>query len=293
LLDKAIGLSSQAAVTRVKRLLGAAKAGHTGTLDPLASGLLPVCLGEATKFAHLLLEADKGYQATLRLGVTTTTGDREGDTIAVSPVEVDRARVERVLARFVGEIDQVPPMFSALKHKGRPLYQLAREGIVLPRAARRIRITFLELLELEGDLLRISVTCGKGTYIRVLAEDIGLALGCGASLDALRRTVVGSFTLSAAVTLEAIEGMAPSERAGQLLAVDAPVTSLPRIDIGPNQARCLMHGRSFQSDERTKEGLVRLYEAASGRFLGVGVQTGAREIVPRRLMAEWCDAMNA
>jgi tRNA pseudouridine55 synthase len=293
LIDKTTGVSSQWAVTRVKRLLGAVKAGHTGTLDPLASGLLPVCLGEATKFAHLLLDADKAYQATIRLGRTTTTGDREGETIAVSPVVVDRTQVEGVLARFIGEIDQVPPMFSAIKHHGRPLYRLAREGIIVPRLARRIRIRSLDLLELDRDLLRINLTCGKGTYVRVLAEDIGLALGCGASLDGLRRTAVGNFTLRTSTTLEALEGLTYSERERLLLAVDSPVATLPRIDIDSIQARYLIHGRSFQSEHGTGIGLVRLYDASSGRFLGIGVRTGGSDIVPRRLISGLQEAMNA
>jgi tRNA pseudouridine55 synthase len=293
LVDKSPGVSSQAVVTRVKRLLGAAKGGHTGTLDPLASGLLPVCLGEATKFAHLLLEAEKSYQAVIRLGVTTATGDREGATVAVSPVAVDRTQVEGVLARFVGEIDQVPPMFSAIKYHGQPLYRFAREGIVLPRLARRIRIRCLELLELDRDLLHISVTCGKGTYIRTLAEDIGLALGCGACLESLRRTAVGNFTLSTSITLDVLEGLTASERGRRLLAVDSPVASLPRIDVDSTQARCLVHGRSFQSEHGAGVGLVRLYDASSGRFLGVGARTGVREIAPRRLMSGLHEAMNA
>jgi tRNA pseudouridine55 synthase len=293
LIDKTTGVSSQWAVTRVKRLIGAVKAGHTGTLDPLASGLLPVCLGEATKFAHLLLDADKAYQATIRLGVTTTTGDREGETVAVSPVAVDRTQMEGVLARFVGEIDQVPPMFSAIKHHGRPLYRLAREGITLPRLARRIRIRSLDVLELDRDLLRINLTCGKGTYVRVLAEDIGLALGCGASLDGLQRTAVGNFTLGASTTMEVLEGLTYSEREQRLLAVDSPVETLPRIDVDSIQARYLIHGRSFQSEHGTGIGLVRLYDASSGRFLGVGARTSSSEIVPRRLMSGLHEAMNA
>ena len=284
LLDKPVGISSQSAVSRVKRLLGVAKAGHTGTLDPLATGLLPICVGEATKFSHVLLEADKTYEASIRLGVTTTTGDREGATTSTSPVAVPRNDIEEVLARFIGEIDQVPPMFSAIKHQGRPLYKLAREGIVVARIARRVRIHLLDLVEIQGDVLRVKVVCGKGTYIRVLAEDIGRTLGCGASLDALRRTAVGTLRMQDAICLEALEAESPGKRAERLFSVDAPVEVLPRIDMDPAQAQCLIHGRLVQHRAGDEVGLVRLYDASSGRFLGVGTRDASGTITPRRLM---------
>jgi tRNA pseudouridine55 synthase len=285
LLDKAMGLTSQAAVTRVKRLLGARKAGHTGTLDPLATGLLPICMGEATKFSHLLLEAVKSYEATIRLGVTTTTGDLEGETICVSPVEVERHRIEETLKHFVGEIDQVPPMFSAIKQHGRPLYELARQGITVPRATRRIHIQELALLEFEGPMLRVGVTCGKGTYVRVLAEDIGKALGCGASLAALRRTAVGNFRVSDAVSLDRLEELPAPAREACLLCADAPLAGLPRVDVDAEQAHGLIQGRSFQANSGGTSGMVRLYEGASGRFLGVGIRGSGGRIAPRRLVS--------
>ena len=285
LLDKPLGMTSQTAVSRVKRLLAVRKAGHTGTLDPLATGLLPICVGEATKFSHLLLEAGKSYEATIRLGVTTSTGDLEGATLSVSPVDVDSHRAQAVLARFVGEIDQVPPMYSAIKQRGRPLYELARRGITVPRAARRIHIAELALVELDGTMLRVRVTCGKGTYVRVLAEDIGTALGCGASLAALRRTAVGEFRVSDAISLERIEEMPWATREARLLCVDAPLAGLPRVDVDSNQARGLVQGQPVQADPWDSAGLVRLYESASGRFLGVGMRGSSGRIAPRRLVS--------
>lgn len=285
LLDKQAGISSQAAVSRVKRLLGVAKAGHTGTLDPLATGLLPVCIGEATKFSHLLLEADKTYEACIRLGVVTTTGDREGVTISVSPVSVDVDAVEAVLGQFVGEIAQVPPMYSALKHQGRPLYKLARQGVSVPRMARTVHIRSLELRQLAGDMLHVRVACGKGTYIRVLAEDIGRALQCGASLDALRRTATGPLSVDDGVTLDVLESLSPEARARRLLSADAPVSGLPRVDVDPAQVRCLMHGRAVQGNDGLAAGPVRLYDRPSGRFLGIGTRNATGSIAPRRLMS--------
>ena len=284
LLDKPLGMTSQTAVSRLKRLLAVRKAGHTGTLDPLATGLLPVCVGEATKFSHLLLEAEKGYEATIRLGVTTTTGDLEGETLSISPVNVDRHRAQEVLARFVGESEQVPPMFSAIKQRGRPLYELARQGITVPRAARRIHIAELALVELDGATLRVKVTCGKGTYVRVLAEDIGKALGCGASLAALRRTAVGGFRVADAISLERFEELPPATREARLLCMDAPLAALPRVDVDTEQARGLVQGQPVQADPWDSAGLVRLYESVSGRFLGVGMRGLSGTIAPRRLV---------
>jgi tRNA pseudouridine(55) synthase len=202
LLDKPEGLSSNDALVRAKRLLNAEKAGHTGTLDPFATGLLPLCFGEATKFSQDLLEADKTYETTVQLGVSTNTGDTEGEVTATAEVAVTPAQIEAVLARFRGPIAQVPPMHSALKRDGRPLYEYARAGITLEREARQVVIHALELLSYEAPLLRLSVTCSKGTYVRVLGEDIGAALGCGAHLKTLRRTAVGRLTLEGAITLE-------------------------------------------------------------------------------------------
>ena len=285
LLDKSLGITSQTAVSRVKRLLGVRKAGHTGTLDPLATGLLPVCVGEATKFSHLLLDAQKSYEATIRLGVTTTTGDLEGETIAMSPVDVQLPVVQEALTHFVGEIDQVPPMFSAIKQQGRPLYRLARQGITVPRTVRRVHVLELTLVELDDVTLRVNVTCGKGTYVRVLAEDIGNALGCGASLAALRRTAVGNFRVSDAISLDQLEELPGAARDACLLCMDAPLNVLPRVDVDPAQARGLIEGRPCQADPQGALGLVRLYEGVSGRFLGVGIRGLGGKIAPRRLVS--------
>jgi tRNA pseudouridine55 synthase len=283
LLDKPAGITSSAAVQAVRRLFAAAKAGHTGTLDPLATGLLPVCLGEAAKFAHVLLDADKTYGATVRLGTTTATGDLEGEVTGRKPVSVDRRELESVLERFVGAIQQVPPMYSAIKRGGQPLYKFARAGQVLPRIPRDVFIRRLALIGFAGEELTVSVTCSKGTYIRVLAEDIGRELGCGACLAALRREGVGDFSLSGdTVTLERLESMTAAERDALLLAPDAMVASLPRIDLDAVEALRLRQGRSVERSAGEAAGLARAY--GPGRdFLGVVEVTSPGLMVARRL----------
>jgi tRNA pseudouridine55 synthase len=283
LLDKPAGISSQGAVSRAKHLLGAAKTGHTGTLDPMATGLLPLAFGEATKFSHSLLDADKGYVAEVRLGVITTTGDLEGEVVATAAVKVERPQLERALEGFRGEIVQTPPMYSALKHQGKPLYEYARAGTEIERAARRITIHSLELERFEGGDARIRVTCSKGTYIRVLAEDIGKALGCGATLAALRRTCVGDFSVHAAVTLPALEGMTPDERLARLLPPDALVERLPSISLDAEQSRRLGLGQAVRG-VGGDSGLVRVYDQA-GSFLGVAEVSSDGTLAPRRLVA--------
>jgi tRNA pseudouridine55 synthase len=286
LLDKPAGITSSAAVQNVRRLFRAQKAGHTGTLDPMASGLLPICLGEATKFSHLLLGADKAYVATIRLGVTTTTGDLEGKTTARHAVEVTPAAVEHALKGFAGEMLQTPPMYSALKHAGQRLYKLARAGADVPRAPRSIVIHRLDLLGVEGDELSIFVSCSKGTYVRVLAEDLGRVLGCGACLSRLRREGVGAFRLSGgAVSLEQIEQMAPGERDALLLPADALVSSLPRLDLDPETALRLSHGQCVTHHAVPDEGLARIY-GPGGTFLGIAEIKAQGQVVPRRLVSE-------
>lgn len=221
LLDKPAGMSSNAALQKAKWLFNAAKAGHTGTLDPMATGLLLLCFGKATKFAGALLDADKAYRATVQLGVTTDTADAEGRVLETRPVEVSQARAQEALARFTGEIEQVPPMYSALKRDGKPLYKYAREGIEVERAPRRVTIHELRLLSWQEDRFDIEVACSKGTYVRTLAADIGAALGCGAHLSALRRTRIGRFDVSDAITLAALEALAPEARDPCMLPVDA------------------------------------------------------------------------
>jgi len=285
LLDKSVGITSSAAVQRVRRLFRAQKAGHTGTLDPLATGLLPICFGEATKFSHILLDADKAYVATIRLGITTRTGDLEGEVTGRQEVRVGREDVEHALKSFTGEIQQTPPMFSALKRDGQPLYKLARAGTDVPRAPRRIVVRKLELRAFTGDELVLFVTCSKGTYVRVLAEDLGRALGCGACLAGLRREGVGSFRLaSGAATLERLEGMTPAERDALLLPADVLVSGLPRLELDSRTALRLSQGQSVAHTAADTSGLARIY-GPDGVFLGVVEVTGAGQIVPRRLIS--------
>lgn len=284
LLDKPAGITSQTAVSNAKRLFAATKAGHTGTLDPLATGLLPICFGEATKFSHLLLDADKTYAATLRLGVTTTTGDMEGDVTAIAPVAVEPLVVAALLTRFTGEIVQTPPMYSAVKYAGRSLYEYARAGLEVARAPRRVCIREIELAEVMHDEMRIRVTCSKGTYIRVLAEDIGRALGCGACLAALRRTAVGGFEISAAVELDALRDMTLDQRDTHLLPVDTLVAALPRVDLDQEQAQKITTGRAVQSPGAVQPGLVRIY-GPRREYLGIAMLELPASIVPHRLMA--------
>ena len=289
LLDKPLGISSQTAVTRAKTLLLAAKAGHTGTLDPMASGLLPVCFGEATKFSQLLLDGDKTYAATIKLGVTTTTGDMEGAVTAQAGVSASHEQVEAALQRFRGDIMQTPPMYSALKHEGQPLYKYARAGKELARAPRPVSIVALDLVSFGGDELRITVRCSKGTYIRVLAEDIGRDLGCGACLAALRRTAVGEFHLDqGSVTLEELERLPQDGRRARLLPVDSLVAALPRIDLDPGQARQIVTGRGIDWPEALATGLARIYAPGRG-FLGIVEIQAPSKMVVRRLLAQGND----
>lgn len=243
LLDKPYAMTSNAALQTARRLLNAQKAGHTGTLDPLASGLLALTFGEATKFSADLLHADKTYIAGIKLGQKTTTGDLEGDFLQNRPVRVNRADIEKVLNAFRGDILQVPPMFSALKRDGKTLYDLAREGVSIEREARSVRIEKLEILEFADELLTVEVTCSKGTYIRVLAEDIGEALGCGAHLASLRRTKVGVLSLEDAVTLQALETMSVDERLATLKPLDALMQTLPAVHLSENDRVRFCHGQ--------------------------------------------------
>src|SRR5271165_6596413 len=244
LLDKPKGLSSNAALQRVKRLYQADKAGHTGTLDPLATGLLPICFGDATKFAHALLDADKTYVAVLRLGITTTTGDAEGDVVDTRAVTSSRDDVAVVLPRFVGKIAQVPPRYAALKRDGRKYYEYARQGVEIVRHPRAVEIHELVLLAWRANELELRVRCSKGTYIRTLAEDIGIALGCGAHLSALSRTASGDFTLDNALTLEALDERPLAARDAALLPVDALISAMARLDLDGGDAARLAKGQS-------------------------------------------------
>ena len=290
LLDKPVGLSSNDALIRAKRLYRAKKAGHTGTLDPLASGLLPLCFGEATKFSQDLLEADKTYETAVHLGVTTETGDTEGAVLEQREVNVDTVQIEAALRAFRGEIRQVPPMHSALKRDGKPLYEYARAGITLEREARSVTIHRLALLSYEAPLLRLRVTCSKGTYIRVLGEDIGRALGCGAHLQALRRTGVGNLTLEGAVTLQAFGEVAEAGRASRLAPVDALLSTLPAVQLPEALAARFRNGQRISLGKEgvaspAEEGRVRVYHADDGRLLGTALMREFGVLAPERLVA--------
>ena len=285
LIDKPAGITSNGVLGALKRLYNADKAGHTGTLDPFATGLLPVALGEATKFSGHLIDADKTYLATMQLGVTTATGDPEGAVLEVKPVEVNTAQLEAALAQFRGVIEQVPPMYSALKRDGKPLYEYARAGVTLERAARQVTIHSLILTGVEQAVVQFRVACSKGTYVRTLAEDIGQALGCGAHLIALRREQTGTFTLERAVTLATLETMPAAERDTRLLPVDALIEHLPRLGVDAAAAARLRLGQklAMHSLGVSAEGFYRVYDNL-GALTGL-VQAARGAIIPERIVA--------
>jgi tRNA pseudouridine55 synthase len=291
LLDKPVGLGSNAALQAAKRLYRAEKAGHAGTLDPLASGLLPVLFGEATKFSQLVLDADKEYLACARLGVTTRTGDAEGEVLERRPVQVDARALERALVAFRGEIEQVPPMYSALKHRGRPLYVLARRGESIERAPRRVRVHELELRGMEGDAFDLRVLCSKGTYIRTLVEDIGRALGCGAHLAGLRRTAASGFRVEEAVTLDAIQDADEAGRDRFLLPLDRMLGGLPRLALPDPLADRLAEGQAI-AVAQAAPGRYQVHRA-SGGLLGVADADAAGVLHARRLLSAPQEAAQA
>lgn len=282
LFDKPLEFSSNDALQKVRRLFQAEKAGHTGTLDPLATGLLPICFGEATKFSNALLDADKTYRALLRLGQTTTTGDAEGEITAEHPVEVEESAVEAVLARFRGAIRQLPPMHSALKHQGRPLYEYIRKGETIERELRDVVIHELLLNSFEGNRMEITVRCSKGTYVRTLAEDIGAALGCGAHLLGLRRTAIAHFDLRQAYTLEQLSALSDVQRDACLLPVESLMPNMPKLHLDEAQIRRLAQGQRLALDTGLPDGKINLQGA--GGFVGIGVLQG-RRLAPERLLS--------
>lgn len=282
LLDKPKGMSSNHALQRVRRLLEAQKAGHTGTLDPMATGLLPICLGEATKFSAHLLEADKVYRTRVELGVITDTGDAEGAVIERREVpDFTAEQVENVLSHFRGEIEQVPPMYSALKRDGERLYQLARRGATVERPARAVTIHDLVLLSRKDDRIELRVRCSKGTYIRSLARDLGEQLGCGAHLSALRRTHSEPFDIADAVDLEALLAMDSADARARLKPPDQALLHLPAIELDPDQAARVLNGQRLAGLATAAEGLVRLY--APQGFIGIGQSDGRGALQPKRL----------
>lgn len=283
LLDKPLGYSSNQALQKVKWLFQAAKAGHTGTLDPLATGLLPICLGEATKFAQYLTDADKTYLATIKLGATTTTGDAEGQIIASVTVKVTLPQFEAATQQFIGEIKQLPPMYSALKFEGKALYEYARAGVEIDRVARMVTIKRIVTNEFSGDIAQVTVTCSKGTYIRTLAEDIGAYLGCGAHLAGLRRTATAGFLIHQALTIEQLEAMPIEIRDSQLLPVDSTLTEFPIVTLNKDAAYYLMQGQAVWLPGQTETGNKRLY-AENNEFLGLGFLQDDGKIAPKRLI---------
>jgi tRNA pseudouridine55 synthase len=283
LLDKPSGITSNFALQKARRLLAAAKAGHTGTLDPLASGLLPLTFGEATKFSSDLLDAAKTYEADIVLGIATRTGDADGEITARSEVAVARSDIEAVLRRFAGSIEQTPPMYSALKRDGRPLYDYARAGVEIERAPRPVTIHRLEMIAFEHARLRVMVECSKGTYVRVLAEDIGRDLGCGAHLAALCRTRVGELTLDNATTLAALEALAPEARRERLLPLDALIARLPHVELDASLADRFTHGQRLALGPGHPCGRVRVV-GPRARLLGIAQIDEHGLLAPRRLV---------
>ncbi|WP_047535385.1 tRNA pseudouridine(55) synthase TruB [Methylotenera sp. N17] len=285
LLDKPLGFSSNQALQKVKWLFQAAKAGHTGTLDPLATGVLPICLGEATKFAQYLTDADKTYVANVQFGATTTTGDAEGEVLSTQPVTFNRAQLENALKQFEGEVSQVPPMYSALKHEGKALYAYAREGLEIERPARTVYIRQITLNSYTegGSIAEFSVTCSKGTYIRTLAEDIGNVLGCGAHLIGLRRTATASYDIHQTISLETLESMTQVQRDQLLLPVDSAIESIPKVVLNAEAAYYLLQGQPIWQSGKIPDGDLRLYDAQH-HFLGLGFLQSDGKIAPKRLL---------
>lgn len=296
ILDKPTGLTSNASLQTAKRLYFAAKAGHTGNLDPLATGVLPICFGEATKFSQYLLDSDKVYESTFVLGVTTTSGDSDGDVIESQPVSITEQEVHQALMTFSGEIDQVPSMFSALKHEGQPLYKLARAGKEVERKSRRVTIYEIRLEAFRSaeqtdsgqPEVDVFVDCSKGTYIRSIAEDLGAALGCGAHLSRLRRTKAGPFAINDSISLPALEALKQSESYEQmdslLKPVDSALTDMPAVMLGESAEYYIRQGQAVLIPKSPTEGMVRLL-AEDRRFLGIGSVLDDGRVTPKRLIA--------
>ncbi len=287
ILDKAIGISSNRALQEVKRIYDAQKAGHTGSLDPLATGVLPLCLGEATKVSQFLLDSDKKYRTRIKLGVRTDSGDCEGNVLeSCADFQISQLQVEEALAPFRGEIEQVPPMYSALKVNGVPLYKMARKGQTIEREARQITVYSIELTAFEGDELELEIACSKGTYIRTIADDLGQALGCGAHIIALRRTQAGAFTEADCVTTEQLKEESESGGLsvidGHLIPMDKAIADLPEVILPSITASFIKNGQPVLVRHLPEEGLVRLYEEE--RFIGIGCIDDDGKVAPRRLI---------
>ncbi|WP_413722094.1 tRNA pseudouridine(55) synthase TruB [Sodalis sp. RH23] len=295
LLDKGMGLSSNDLLQKVKRLFHANKAGHTGALDPLATGMLPICLGEATKFSQHLLDADKRYRVVARLGQRTDTSDAEGTIISERPVAIDQVRLEQALARFRGETPQTPSMYSALKYQGKPLYEYARQGIDVPRPTRLITLYALELIRWDQDSVELEIHCSKGTYIRTIVDDLGEMLGCGAHVIVLRRLAVARYPAERMVTLEQLQALAAADPLAPatlaaldslLLPMDSAVDDMPELNLPPAAAGLVRMGQTVATADAARTGMVRLTEGVERRFFGVGEITETGLVAPRRLVAE-------
>lgn len=283
LLDKPLGYSSNQALQKVKWLFQAAKAGHTGTLDPLATGLLPICLGEATKFAQHITDADKTYIANVRLGIKTATGDAEGEVLSTREVDVTQEQFTNTCQQFIGSIYQTPPMYSALKHEGKALYEYARAGVEIERKSRQINILSIDVTSFSLTEATIKVTCSKGTYIRTLAEDIGESLGCLAHLSGLRRTETAGFDIKQAINIETLESLSKEMRDAQLLAVDSGISSIPKVMINSEAAFYFKQGQAVWQSGLIPNGELRVY-VDSGVFLGLGKRLDDGKIAPKRLV---------
>ncbi|MDG2630992.1 tRNA pseudouridine(55) synthase TruB [Vibrio parahaemolyticus] len=294
LLDKPTGISSNDALQKVKRIYFAEKAGHTGALDPLATGMLPICLGEATKFSQFLLDSDKRYRVIAKLGERTNTSDSDGEVVETRPVDVTLEKLEACIEKFRGESDQVPSMFSALKYQGKPLYEYARKGIEVPRESRKITVYEIVLHRFEGDEVEMEVHCSKGTYIRTIVDDLGEMLGCGAHVTMLRRTAVAKYPYEKMVTLEQLnelleqahrEEIAPRELLDPLLMpMDTAVEDLPEVNLIPELADMVQHGQPVQVLGATEQGSLRLTMGEERLFIGVGEMNDDGKIAPKRLV---------
>lgn len=285
LLDKPLGISSNRALQTVKHLFNAKKAGHTGNLDPLATGVLPICFGEASKVTAFLLDSNKRYTCTAQLGATTTTGDKEGEILQIREITpLDESKIEQVLNQFKGSIQQIPPMYSALKHNGQPLYKLARQGIEIERKARNITIHELNLLSLGVDSISLDILCSKGTYIRTLAQDIGEELDSGAHLSQLRRTQVEPFDCTKLYTLEELKILSNSNQlASTLLPIDSALVKLPKITLLDEEAKLIKNGIKVERDDIPESNMIRLYQT-NGDFMGIGRYSSDHKLAPKRLM---------
>ena len=294
LLDKPIEISSNQALQQVKRIYFAQKAGHTGALDPLATGMLPICLGEGTKFSQFLLDTDKTYQVTAKLGVRTTTSDADGDIVSEKTVDVSQQQLEQALDSFRGQSKQIPSMYSALKYQGQPLYKYAREGIEVPREARDINVFSLTLLRFEHDEVDLELHVSKGTYIRTIVDDLGELLGCGAHVSMLRRVSVGSYPRDKMVTIEQLEALLNKAKEEQvvpstyldelLLPMETALDGLPKVSVDEMSVQYLRHGNPVQASDAPVEGMVQVYVDDTNEFIGVGQINDDGMVAPKRIV---------